>query len=167
MAKYDFTEELLSLRNPLNYFALQLTANEADANDLLQETMLKAINYKDKFKANTNLKAWAYTIMKNTFINNYRRAVKANTIIDQTEDLYYLNAAKPSDENAPESVFSHQEIQKKVAELEDEYRVPFMMHFRGFKYKEIADELSLPIGTVKSRIFLARQKLMETLKDYR
>ena len=167
MAKYNFNKELLSLRRPLNYFALQLTSNQEDANDLLQETMMKAISYKDKFKERTNLKAWAYTIMKNTFINNYRRAVKANTIIDKTEDLYYLNAAPKSDKNAPETTYAYKEIKKKVSALEDEYRVPFEMHYLGYKYKEIADELNLPIGTVKSRIFLARKKLMDVLKDYR
>ena len=167
MSKYDFNQELLSLRKPLHYFALQLTSGDAEAKDLLQETMLKAVNYKDKFKANTNLKAWAYTIMKNTFINNYRRAVKANTIIDQTEDLYYLNAARKSDETAPETGYAYKEIMKRVDDLDDEYRIPFMKHYEGFKYKEIADELGLPIGTVKSRIFLARQRLMAQLKDFR
>jgi RNA polymerase sigma-70 factor (ECF subfamily) len=114
----------------------------------------------------TNLKAWMFTIMKNIFINNYRRAVKANTIIDKTEDLYYLNAPKPADENAPETTLAYKEIVKKVKELEDEYRTPFEMHYTGYKYKEIADHLGLPIGTVKSRIFLARQKLMSKLKGF-
>lgn len=164
--KYNFNEELLELRKPLSYFALQLTSNSDDADDLLQDTMVKAISYKDKFKERTNLKAWLYTIMKNTFINNYRRAVKANTIMDKTEDLYYLNAAKPHDENAPETTLAFKEINKHVESLEDEYRIPFKMHYTGFKYKEIADDLNLPIGTVKSRIFLARQKLMANLQDY-
>ena len=166
MSKYDFNKELLQLRKPLSYFALQLTANSDDADDLLQDTMMKAINYRDKFEARTNLKAWLYTIMKNTFINNYRRAVKANTIMDKTDDLYYLNAPKPADEDAPETTLAYKEIKKKVAELEDEYHIPFEMHFTGYKYKEIAEDLDLPIGTVKSRIFLARQKLMTTLKGY-
>lgn len=167
MAQSNFQEELLSLRRTLGYFALQLTSNNDDAEDLLQETMVKAITYKDKFREKTNLKAWLYTIMKNTFINNYRRAVKANTIMDKTEDLYYLNKAKKHDGAAPDTRYNHKQIKKVVDALEDDYRVPFMMHFEGFKYKEIADDLNLPIGTVKSRIFLARRKLMEQLEDYR
>ena len=152
---------------PLSFFALQLTANNDDAEDLLQETMVKAITYKDKFREKTNLKAWLYTIMKNTFINNYRRSVKANTIIDKTEDLYYLNKSSENDGASPDTRYNHKQIQKVVNALEDDYRVPFMMHFKGFKYKEIADQLNLPIGTVKSRIFLARKKLMGQLEDYR
>jgi len=167
MSKPEFQQELLTLRKPLSYFALQLTANDDDAQDLLQETMLKAITYRDKFREKTNLKAWLYTIMKNTFINNYRRSVKANTIIDKTEDLYYLNQSRPHDDQAPETNFNLKEVTKVVNALEDDYRVPFLMHFKGFKYKEIADQLNLPIGTVKSRIFLARKKLMSKLEDYR
>lgn len=167
MAGKNFQDELIGLRRTLSYFALQLTANNDDAEDLLQETMVKAITYQDKFKEKTNLKAWLYTIMKNTFINNYRRSVKANTIIDKTEDLYYLNKASNHDPAGPSTRFNHKQIRKVVEALEDDYRVPFLMHFEGFKYKEIADELNLPIGTVKSRIFLARRKLMEQLEDYR
>jgi RNA polymerase sigma factor (sigma-70 family) len=167
MAKSTFQEELITLRKPLSFFALQLTANNDDAEDLLQETMVKAITYKDKFREKTNLKAWLYTIMKNTFINNYRRSVKANTIIDKTEDLYYLNKSSENDAASPDTRYNHKQIQKVVNALEDDYRIPFMMHFKGFKYKEIADQLDLPIGTVKSRIFLARKKLMEQLEDYR
>lgn len=167
MPQSDFQSELVSLRRTLGYFALQLTSNNDDAEDLLQETMVKAITYKDKFREKTNLKAWLYTIMKNTFINNYRRAVKANTIMDKTEDLYYLNKAKKEDSAAPETRYNLKQIRKVVAALEDDYRVPFLMHFEGYKYKEIADDLNLPIGTVKSRIFLARRKLMEQLEDYR
>lgn len=167
MSQNDFNQQLLNLRKPLGFFALQLTSDSEDANDLLQDTMMKAVAYKEKFKENTNLKAWLYTIMKNTFINNYRRAVKANTVLDSTEDLYFLNAAKPHDEGAPETILSYKEIWSKVEALEEDYRIPFEMHFKGYKYKEIADTLDLPIGTVKSRIFLARQKLMGVLSGYK
>lgn len=166
MSTLEFNNAVISFKQALEYFALSLTRDEEDAHDLLQDTMLKAIKYRDKFVEKTNLKAWLYTIMKNTFINNYRRKVKANTIIDQTSDLYYLNVAEGNSAPSPASEFRHKEIKKAVASLSDEYRVPFEMHFTGYKYKEIADDLNLPIGTVKSRIFLARQKLMDTLKDY-
>jgi len=133
---------------------------------LLQETFVKAITYRDKFEENTNLKAWTFTIMKNTFINNYRRNVKANTTFDNTEDLYYLNLNQESSFETPDSEFSVKEIQKKIDELSNEFKEPFLMHTQGYKYKEIADKLNLKIGTVKSRIFFTRKKLMTKLKDY-
>lgn len=167
MANSNFNNELIGLKQNLEYFALHLTRNDEAAQDLLQDTFIKAITYRDKFVEKTNLKAWCYTIMKNTFINNYRRAVKANTIIDTTEDLYFLNLSRGADDTAPDTMHSTGEIQKTINALEDDYRIPFMMHHTGYKYKEIADHLNLPIGTVKSRIFLARKKLMEDLKDYR
>lgn len=166
MASIDFNQQVINLKQPLEYFALHLTMNEEDAKDLLQDTIVKALIYKEKFQERTNLKAWLYTIMKNTFINNYRRKSKANTIIDQTEDLFYLNTSNRSDSEHPETTYAVREIRKKIDQLEDDYRRPFQMHNKGFKYKEIADELNLPIGTVKSRIFLARRKLMNTLSDY-
>jgi len=167
MSSKDFNTELIGLSNSLEFFALSLTRNDEDAKDLVQETMVKAITYRDKFVEKTNLKAWCYTIMKNTFINNYRRAIKANTIIDQTEDLYFLNSKRSEDGTIPDSALAYKEIRSKVDALEDDYRIPFEMHNKGYKYKEIADYLDLPIGTVKSRIFLARRRLMDQLKEYR
>jgi RNA polymerase sigma factor (sigma-70 family) len=166
MTAMEFNYELISLKGNLERFALSLTQNMEDSKDLLQETYVKAIAYRDKFVDHTNLKAWTFTIMKNTFINNYRKAVKANTTFDNTDDLYYLNLNKETGADSPESNFSTKEILKEIEKLEDEFKVPFMMHVRGYKYKEIADKLDLKIGTVKSRIFFTRKKLMEALKDY-
>jgi len=165
MATSEFNNQLTSLQDNLKYFATTLTQNEEEAKDLVQETYLKALTYRDKFEANTNLKAWTYTIMKNTFINNYRRNSKVNMVVDNTADLYYLNSNKSSKEASPVSVISHKEVSKIVDELEDEHRIPFKMHHEGFKYKEIADHLDLSIGTVKSRIFFSRKKLMNSLED--
>lgn len=166
MTVVEFNYQLTNLQDNLERFALSLTHNMEDARDLIQETYLKAISYRDKFVDNTNLKAWTFTIMKNTFINNYRRAVKANTTFDHTDDLYYLNLSKESGSESPDSKMRTTEIEKSINELEDEFRVPFLMHLKGFKYKEIAEKLNLKIGTVKSRIFFTRKKLMESLKDY-
>lgn len=167
MTSIEFNFQVTSLRDKLRYFALKLTQNGDDADDLLQDTMLKAFVNRDKFAEKTNLAAWLYTIMKNTFINNYRKSVKANTIIDNTKDLYYLNIPQGKSSISPESRLAEKEIMKSINDLDDTYRVPFQMHNDGFKYKEIADKLDIPIGTVKSRIFLARKELMESLKDYR
>lgn len=166
MSTIEFNQQILTLRRPLEYFAYSLTHNQEDAKDLVQDTYMKAVAYKDKFREATNLKAWLYTIMKNTFINNYRRQSKSKTIIDQSEDLYYLSNAPDSRDKNPSSIYNLSELKRNVNGLQDEYRIPFKMHHEGYKYKEIADYLKLPIGTVKSRIFLARKKLMENLSDY-
>jgi RNA polymerase sigma factor (sigma-70 family) len=166
MTQYEFNNNLLEMKSNLQRFAMSLTSDRDTALDLVQDTYLKAITYKDKFVDYTNLKAWVFTIMKNTFINNYRRNVKENTIIDITQDLYYINQPHDKGFISPESSFSENEIEKAINELPDEFRIPFRMHVDGYKYKEIADELGLKIGTVKSRIFFTRQKLMLTLKDY-
>jgi RNA polymerase sigma-70 factor (ECF subfamily) len=105
--------------------------------------------------------------MKNTFINNYRRSVKENTIIDGSQDLYYINLPQESGFVSPESNYSADEIERVIDTLDDDFKIPFRMHLQGFKYKEIADKLDLKIGTVKSRIFFTRKKLMEVLTDYR
>lgn len=167
MTALEFNFNVISLRDKLKFFALKLTQNGDDADDLLQDTMLKAMVNRDKFQEKTNLAAWLYTIMKNTFINNYRKAAKANTIIDNTKELYYLNIPQSTGSISPESRYSEKEIKNHVDALDETYRVPFQMHYDGYKYKEIADTLDIPIGTVKSRIFLARKELMETLKDYK
>lgn len=166
MSTVEFNQQIVSFRKPLEYFAYSLTHDEEDAKDLFQDTMMKAIAYRDKFMDATNLKAWLYTIMKNTFINNYRRRVKSKTIIDQSEDLYYISNATSDKDRNPSAMFNAKELTKHVGDLQEEYRVPFTMHFEGFKYQEIAEHMNLPIGTVKSRIFLARRKLMDVLADY-
>ena len=166
MTALEFNHKLLGLKDKLQYFAYSLTANHDDADDLIQDTFLKAITHKDKFDPATNMKAWTYTIMKNTFINNYRKARRANTIIDDSQDLYFINSNQQTISISPDSEFNHGEIMKSIRSLDRDQRVPFEMHVEGYKYKEIAEELNLPIGTVKSRIFLARKKLSDKLKDY-
>ena len=166
MTAMEFNHKLISMEDRLERFALSLTSDREAAKDLLQETYLKALSSKDKFIEFTNFEAWAYTIMKNTFINNYRKAVRQNTIVDTTKDLYYLNNSREAINEKPDSTFQQKEINKHINALQDELKVPFLMHTKGYKYKEIADELNLKIGTVKSRIFFTRKKLMESLKDY-
>jgi RNA polymerase sigma-70 factor (ECF subfamily) len=166
MTQYEFNNNLIEMKTNLQRFAMSLTSDRDTALDLVQDTYLKAITYKDKFVDFTNLKAWVFTIMKNTFINNYRRNVKENTIIDGTQDLYYLNQPHDKGFISPESKYSENEIEMAIDSLSADFRIPFRMHIEGYKYKEIADELGLKIGTVKSRIFFTRQKLMFMLKDY-
>lgn len=163
MTAIQFDTKLLSLQDRLRYFALSLTANHDDAKDLLQETILKALTYRGQFVDNTNFKAWVFTIMKNTFINNYRRNQKVRRTFDSNEDSLTFAAKKSYTSETPESAQSVQEMLLCIERLEDDFRIPFKMHTEGFKYKEIAEELDLPIGTVKSRIFFTRKKLQEML----
>ena len=150
----------------LKGFALKLTQNTEDANDLIQETMLKALNNEDKFEKGTNLSGWLYTIMRNIFINNYRRMVKSQTFLDSTENQFYLNNINNATRNRGEANLVMKEINNAINDLSDNLKVPFMMSFRGYKYEEIASQLSIPLGTVKIRIHTARQKLKEKLSVY-
>lgn len=167
MSALTFNDRLLKMSDVLEYFALSLTKNREDAQDLLQETMVKAITYQDKYTPNTNMKAWLHTIMKNTFINQYRKMKRANTVITTKDDVEVLDFVPATVDTTPESVHSTKEINKVIDALDENVRVPFTMHLKGFKYKEIAEHLNIPIGTVKSRIYFAKQSLMKDLKDYR
>lgn len=166
MTVLEFNYQVSTFQEKLNAFARTLTRDEEDAKDLFQETVLKAMKYRDKFVSPTNLKAWLFTIMKNTFINEYRRNKLVTMVHDDSPGEYVLNS-KPSELQSQVSRIETQEILQKIGELEEEYRIPFTMHIEGFKYKEISEELDLPIGTVKSRIYIARQILMNELKDYK
>ena len=163
MTAIEFNHQLVTLEGKLSRMARALTTNKEDVKDLIQETFAKAIAYRDKFEDDTNLAAWTYTIMRNTFINNYRRSMKAKTTMDNTNDQYYLNLNFITRSELPDATYSISEIQKLIDELGDDFRIPFTMHTQGYKYHEIADKLSLKMGTVKSRIYFARKKLMPLL----
>ena len=162
----SFKDKLMSLQSNLLNFAFMLTSNRDDAYDLLQDTTLKALDNEEKFVDNTNFKGWVFTIMRNIFINNYRRTVRSATVIDQTEDLYHLNISQDSGLAAPEGSVSVTEITAAIRSFADEYRIPFTMHVQGYKYNEIAEKMDLPLGTVKSRIFFARKRLQTLFADY-
>lgn len=163
----NFRNNLLNLQQNLMSFAYQLTSDREAAADLLQDTTLKALDNEDKYTAETNFKGWVFTIMRNIFINNYRRQVRSATVVDTTEDLYHLNLSQESGLSTPEGSFAAKEISNAIQNFSEEYRVPFSMYVAGYKYSEIADKMGLPLGTVKSRIFFARKRLQTLLKDYR
>lgn len=162
-----FQTNLMNLQSNLLNFAFKLTSNRDDAYDLLQDTTLKALDNQDKYAENTNFKAWVMTIMRNLFINNYRRSVRNATVVDTTDNLYHLNLSQDSGFESPEDSYGASEITEAISEFSDEYRIPFSMHVAGYKYNEIAEKMNLPLGTVKSRIFFARKKLQERFADYR
>jgi RNA polymerase sigma-70 factor (ECF subfamily) len=167
MESISFREDLIRTQEELLRFAYKLTADRDEANDLLQETSLKALDNEDKYVPDTNFKGWMYTIMRNIFINNYRKVVRDQTFVDQTENLYHLSQKQDSGFDSTEGAYDLKEMRRIVNALPKEYRVPFSMHIAGFKYREIAERLALPLGTVKSRIFFTRQRLQNELRDFK
>ena len=167
MASAKFQSNLMNLQSNLLNFAFMLTSNRDDAYDLLQDTTLKALDNEDKYAENTNFKGWVFTIMRNIFINNYRRSVRSATVVDTTDNLYHLNLSQESGFETPEESYGAGEITAAINEFSDEYRIPFSMHVAGYKYNEIADHMNLPLGTVKSRIFCARKKPQERFASYK
>lgn len=162
-----FRRDLLEVQSELQRFAYKLTADREEANDLLQETSLKALGNMDKFMPGTNFKGWVYTIMRNIFINNYRKEVRDQIFVDHTDNLFHINHQRESENYITDNGYDSKEIYRVVHSLPRDYRIPFLMHISGFKYREIAERLGLPLGTVKSRIFFTRQQLQNLLKDYK
>lgn len=164
MSTLEFQQQLIGLRQPLYYFALGLTKDRDNALDLLQDSMVRALTFRDKFQDNTNFKAWLYTIMKNTFINGHRRNKRTKALMD-TVDREHDQVRLVQVPHSPEGRVRMAEIQHSLERLDPTFRTPFEMHHQGYKYNEVADHLGIPIGTVKSRIHQARQRLMEMLSD--
>ncbi len=160
-------QSLIELQPNMLSFAMTLTANRDDARDLTQETTLKALTNIDKFYNNKNFKGWIFTIMHNIFVNNYRKAVRIQTVINLTDNLNYLDLPQESGFESPESYFSRAEINGMLNSFPDIYKVPFTMYLLGYKYEEIARQLKLPLGTVKCRIFYARKRSQQLLKNYK
>ena len=156
-------EQIVELAPSLKRYAYSLTSDIDDAEDLFQETCCRALSNLDKFDLSTNLKAWLFTIMKNTFINDYRKRMRRQTLFSKDVQEYVLNS-RPA-ECGPESDFGYGEIVGHINSLEPEFRIPFQMHEDGYKYQEIAEELGLKLGTVKSRIHFSKQKLIDRLQD--
>ena len=162
----QFQQKLLSLQENMMNFALMLTANRDDAQDLLQDTTLKVLDNQDKFVDNVNFKGWVLTVMRNIFINNYHKIVRVQTVVDSSADLYNLDVVNDSGFDSPDKAYQIKEITKAINGLNDDLKVPFSMFLSGYKYNEIAEKLNVPLGTVKSRIFFARRELQKRLKDF-
>lgn len=167
MATSKFQAKLLAVQDNLLNFAYMLTSNRDDAYDLLQDTTLKVLDNEAKYVDNINFKGWVYTIMRNIFINNYRKAVRTNTVVDRTEDLYHLNLSQNSGFESPEGAIATKKIHAIIDSFKDDMRIPFSMHLAGYKYAEIASHMGQPVGTIKSRIFFARKRLQEMLRSQR
>jgi len=166
MATFEFNQVLLSNAEFLKPFAITLTRDTEAAKDLFQETLYRALANKDKYKVGTNVKAWLYTIMRNIFINGYRRKAKQNTIFDTTPNEFLINSAQASTINNALSILNLKEVQKAIFNLPGIFKAPFLLYFDGFKYHEIADILAEPLGTIKSRIHFARKLLKEQVDRF-
>jgi len=167
MNAFQFQKKLLNLQENMMNFALTLTANRDDAQDLLQDTTLKVLDNQDKYVDNVNFKGWVLTVMRNIFINNYHKVVRTQTMVDQSADIYNLDLVNDSGFDSPDGSYQLGEINQAIDNLEEELRIPFSLYLSGFKYQEIADQLELPLGTIKSRIFFARRELQEKLNAYK
>lgn len=161
-----FVNKLLALQPNMQNFARMLTNNVDKARDLVQDTMLKALDRQDMFVDSTNFKGWVFTIMRNIFINDYHKSMQESIVNDSTDNLYHLNLSQDSGIEAPEEAFDSIEITTLVQTLPTELYEPFMMYVSGYKYQEIAEQLNSPMGTVKTRIRQARLCLQKHITDY-
>src|SRR5574337_753058 len=158
-----FNELLLGNTDFLKPFAVNLTRDTEAANDLYQETLYKALVNNEKYHSGTNIRAWLYTIMRNIFINNYRRNARQKTIFDNTPEDFLINLRQVSVSNQAESNLRVKEIRAAIEHLPEIFRSPFILYFDGYKYQEIAEILHEPLGTIKSRIHFARKLLKEQI----
>ena len=166
MSVNDFERALVNYSEFLMPFAFTLTKDREDARDLYQETMLRALSNKEKYSFGTNIKAWLYTIMRNIFINSYRKKSKTQVVVGDMTNEFFINSVKTYAFNDAVASINIKEIQTEIVNLPDVFKHPFVLHFDGFKYAEIATILSEPLGTVKSRIFFARKLLKTQIKRF-
>jgi len=166
MASLEFNELLLNNADFLKPFAINLTKDSEVAKDLYQETLYKALTNQEKYNVGTNIKAWLFTIMRNIFINDYRRKARQQTVFDSTPNDHLLNYNQVVIANNAESDLRLKEIRQAVYQLPEIFKTPFLLYFEGYKYHEIAIALSEPLGTIKSRIHFARKLLKEQISRH-
>jgi len=169
----EFEKEALPHMDSLYNYALRITGDEDDADDLVQETYLKAFRFFDKFEKGTNCKAWLFRILKNTFINDYRKNIKEPDKVDYDDVQNFYETIKSTDvktQHVESDAFSNlldDDISKAIAQLPEDFRtVIILSDIEGFNYEEIADFVDCPVGTVRSRLHRARKMLYAKLYDY-
>lgn len=161
-----FAQEFNTLSHYLRAFAYKLTGDASAADDLYQDTAFLAFKNQDKFQSDTNLKAWLSTIMKNAFINSFRKRKRRGQVLDNSAEYFRLNSNGNAIDNEGEAVVHYQDLLAVVEMLNDNLRQPFLMAYRGYKYEEISKEMGIPVGTIKSRVFAAR-KFLKTKIEHR
>ena len=163
MTSTEFQANINKIQADLFSLAMNFAKDYADAKDLVQDAITKAFKNKHRFKAGSNFKAWISKILYRGFINEYqKRKRRRKVVVSKEEWLPVLNNTATSEQT--ESSIILQELEQLVSQLDIALRAPFMMHFEGYAYKEIAEALGLPIGTIKSRIFYARKILRKRIK---
>lgn len=166
METTNITHKILDMQPELRRFALKLTEDYESANDLVQDCVLKALNNQTKYVHSQNFKGWMYTIMRNIFINNYRRSLHQVDMSEDTYKTYLQNLSDDEESTRFEHIYDLKELYKVIHAVPDDLKKPFLMFVAGFKYREIAEKMNLPVGTIKSRLFLIRKRLQEDLKDF-
>ena len=165
IASLNSTNDLAQYERMLRPFAFNLTKSMEETEDLIQDTFYRALANQEKFDEGTNIKGWLFTIMRNIFINNYHKKQRGHTILDNSENQFLLNSTAKIEKNGSERLFIAEDIKRAMEGISEDFTEPFMMHFNGFQYAEIAEKFGLPLGTVKSRIFFARKVLQANLKS--
>ena len=160
----QFQREVDKIDKLLFKFALKLTRDYQDAQDLWQDTCLRAYRYKDKFREGTNFKAWISTILRNLFITQWKKKKRRGVVSEPVEEYLYAIENTQSVPNAGERHMRMDNIMQRLNRLGKIYKLPFYMHYQGYEYKEIAGYFGIPVGTVKSRIHTARKKLKKDLR---
>ena len=165
MTAKEFELAVSKLTDHLAKLAKKFTPDQDDAKDLIQDTLLKALKHREKFVRDENLSGWLYRIMKNTYINQYRKKMRESTYFDHSENLFQLNVPDYYTPHNPDRETIVRDFIHHSAEVKPVWRVPLKMHFLGYKYQEISEKLGIPVGTVKNRIFNARKQLQEIMNE--
>ncbi len=165
VAALQSSNNISQYENLLRPFAFNLTKSWEESEDLIQDTFCRALANQDKFSEGTNIKGWLFTIMRNIFINNYHKKQRGHAVLDSSQNQFLINNTYKTERNGSEGIFLTEAIDKAMQQISPDFTGPFMMHFNGFQYIEIAEQFNLPLGTVKSRIFFARKELQSKLKD--
>lgn len=160
----QFQKKLVKVQESMLATALKFTHNREEAKDLLQETILRALENEKKYTDQNNLEGWLYRILQTTFINGYNKNLRMTTIINKSTDISNVEHNYSSD--SPDSICNIEEITAAINRLSEDLKIPFSLLREGYKYTDIADILQRPLGTIKNQIFQARQILQKELKDF-
>lgn len=166
MSTAEFTLLLTENADFLKPFAVNLTKDQETAKDLFQETLYRALSNKDKYNVGTNIKAWLYTIMRNIFINDYRKRSKQQVVLDNSPNDFLIDQTRTKVLNDGVTNLNLSEVKQLIYDLPELFRTPFNLYFEGYKYNEISEALNEPLGTIKSRIHFARKILKQKIQRY-
>ncbi|MCB0596164.1 MAG: RNA polymerase sigma factor [Lewinellaceae bacterium] len=163
MTRFEFSRELQSHKDLLFSFALKMSRNYQDAQDLFQDASIRGFKYRNRFEPGTNFRAWMATIIRHTLIDSYRKKQQRPFLNEPIEKFAFAVENKNAIANSGEQNLRLRELLSHLNALKNRYRTPFLMYYQGYEYKEIAEYLDIPMGTVKSRLNTARSMLKQRL----